>query len=78
MQVVCARVYIISWPDRLFSQTALSQPSQQGKEDLDKDICSNFGMMPSNRLRTGWVVVEVASPQEGERVTLAILVWPQT
>jgi hypothetical protein len=60
------------------SQTALSQPSQQGKEDLDKDICSNFGMMPSNRLRTGWVVVEVASPQEGERVTLAILVWPQT
>ncbi len=26
----------------------------------------------------GWVRVEVASPPEGERATLAILVWQQT
>jgi hypothetical protein len=50
MQVVCARVYIISWPDRLFSQTALSQPSQQGKEGLNEGICTNSSVTLSNHV----------------------------
>jgi hypothetical protein len=60
------------------SKTALSQASQQGKEGLDKGDCTDSSVAPNNYLHylTGWV--KVASPPEGERATLAILVWPQT
>ncbi len=59
-------------------QLPLSWPSQQGKEGLDKGNCTDYSVTPNNCVChwTGWV--EVASPPEGERATLAILVWPQT
>ncbi len=58
------------------SNTALSQPSQQGKEGLDKGNCTDSSVTPNNCVChwTGWV--EVASPPEGERATSMILVWP--
>jgi hypothetical protein len=60
------------------SKTASSRPSQQGKEGLDEGSCTDSSMTPNNHVChwTGWV--EVASPPEGERATLTILVWPQT
>jgi hypothetical protein len=44
----------VQWP--------LSQPSQQGKESLDKANCTDSSVMPNNHVChwTGWV--EVGSP----------------
>ena len=53
-------------------QNTFSQTSQQGKEGLEKGICTNSGVVPSKCVHVGWVGVEVASPQEEERATLAI------
>jgi hypothetical protein len=60
------------------SQIALPQPSHHQKEGLDEGICTNSNVTPRSCVCVGWVGVEVASPWEGERATLAILVWPQT
>jgi hypothetical protein len=62
----------------VLSKATLPPPSQQGKEGLGKGNCTDSSVPPNNPVRhwTGWV--EVASPPEGERATLVILVWPQT
>jgi hypothetical protein len=75
-----SRVFFSLGQIGFLSKTALSQPSQQGKEGLDKGDCTDSSVMPNNCVRrwAGWV--EVASPPETERerATLAIFVWPQT
>jgi hypothetical protein len=60
------------------SQTATPQPSQQGKEGQDEGICPDSSMMLSNCVHHWMGRVEVSSLLDGERATIAILVWPQT
>ncbi len=60
------------------SQTALSRPSQQGKEGWDEGICANSSMTLSNRVLCWVGRVEVSSLLDGEKATMAILVWSQT
>ncbi len=69
-------VYFFLGRISFLSKTALSQPSQQGKEG--EGNCTDSSMTPNNCVChwTGWV--EEASPPEGGSATLAILIWPQT
>ena len=58
------------------SQIASPQSSQQGKEDRDKGVCTNSSVTLSNHVHRSRGRVEVASHSDGERATMAIVVWP--
>jgi hypothetical protein len=58
-------------------ETALSQPSQQGKKGQDEGVCMDSSVMMSNRVHRWMVPVKVSSLLDGDIATMAILVWPQ-